>query len=57
MKERPILMIFAEQQRCVEIFTVALSCDMFRLIYPIKEFNHPVNTDYLMLQQRCSLIL
>jgi len=36
MKERPILMIFAEQQKSVEMFTVALSLDMFTLISLIK---------------------
>lgn len=45
MKERAILMIFAEQQRSVEMFTVALSCDMFRLISLIKLFIHPVNSN------------
>lgn len=57
MKERAILMIFAEQQRSVEMFTVALSYDIFRLISLIKVFSHPVNTDYLMLWEYCSLIL
>lgn len=50
MKERAILMTFSEQ-RSVEMFTVALSCDMLRLTSLIKVFSHPVNTDYLMLQQ------
>lgn len=44
MKERPILMTFAQQQSSVETCTVALSCDMFRLISLIKVFSHPVNT-------------
>lgn len=50
MKERAILMISSEQQRSVEIFTVALSCDMFRLISLINVFSLPVNTDYLILE-------
>lgn len=57
MKERAILMIFAGQQRSFEMFTVALSCDLFRLNSVIKVFSHPVNTDYLMLQQYCFFVL